>query len=164
MRTVNGDCVPVPSSRREHGGMSITYDANVRSFPHTFQIFSGVFRDIPFWFRSFPFSFRSFECITGPIYAKKSGIIRTFWLSDVAVAQRIICCWCHRRQYGELDFGVFSPPSTQGCFVVRPSTPKPFQVPEKTPCRGRVTTKFFNPKIIDICQNCHMAYHPDCHI
>ena len=47
---------------------------------------------------------------------------------------------------------------------VRPSTPKPFQVPEKTPCCGRVTTDFFDPKIIDICQNSLMANHPNCHI
>ena len=164
MRVVNGDRVPAPSSQLEHGGLSITYDANVRAFPHTFQIFSGVFREIPFWFRYFPFSFRSFEYITRSIYATKSGIIRTFTLNDVAIAQRIRCHWCHRRQYGEYDFGVFSTHPRKVVLWVRPSTPKPFQVPEKTPCCGRVTTKSFRPKIIDICQNSLMANHPNCHI
>lgn len=54
MRAVNGDRVSVQSSRREHGGLSFIYDAKLRAFHYTFQIISGMFRDIPFWFRSFP--------------------------------------------------------------------------------------------------------------
>lgn len=40
---------------------------------------------------------------------------------------------------------------------IRPSTPKPFQVPEKTPYCGRVTTEFFRLKTWDICHNSNMA-------
>lgn len=77
------------SSRREHGDLSFIYDAKIMSQDLIFQIFSWVFREIPFWFRSFPFSFLSFEWITRSIYATKSGIIRTFTLDDVAVAKRL---------------------------------------------------------------------------
>ena len=41
MRAVNGDRVPESSSRPEHGGLSFIYDAKLRAFHHTFQIFSG---------------------------------------------------------------------------------------------------------------------------
>ncbi len=77
------------SSRREHGDLSFIYDAKIMFQDLIFQIFSWVFREIPFWFRSFPFSFPSFERITRSIYATKSGIIRTFTLDDVAVAKRL---------------------------------------------------------------------------
>lgn len=54
MQAVNGDRVPESSFRPEHGGLSFIYDAKLRAFHQSFQIISGVFRDIPFWFRSFP--------------------------------------------------------------------------------------------------------------
>lgn len=49
-------------------------------------------------------------------------------------------------------------PSTQGCFV---GNPKPFEVTQKTPCCGRVTTEFFCPEIIAIWQNGQIADQPD---
>lgn len=54
MQAVNGDRVPESSFRPDHGGLSFIYDAKLRAFHQSFQIISGVFRDIPFWFRSFP--------------------------------------------------------------------------------------------------------------
>lgn len=64
------------------------------------------------------------------------------------------------RRLGELDFGVFSTPPRKDVLWVRPSTPKPFQVPEKTPCCGRVTTEFLCPEIIYIWQNGQIADSP----
>jgi len=44
--------------------------------------------------------------------------------------------------------------STQGCFV---GNPKAFEVTQKTPCCGRVTTEFFCPEIIAVWQNGQIA-------
>lgn len=49
------------------------------------------------------------------------------------------------------------PPPRKIVLWVRPSTPKPFQVPEKTPCCGRVTTEFFRLEIIAVWQNSQMT-------
>nr|WP_303392019.1 hypothetical protein [Bacteroides intestinalis] len=76
---------------------------------------------------------------------------------SLTVAQRRDRLWCHRRRHGERDFGVFSTLPRKDVLWVRPSTPKPFQVPEKTPCCGRVTTEFFRLEIIAVWQNSQMT-------
>ena len=137
----NSDCAPESSFRLEHGGLSFIYDAKLKAYTHFPNYFKGN-SNYSFW-GYFPSDSLLLSALQGLYTQQKSGIIRTFRLNDVVVALQIRCIWCLWRQHVELDFGVYSPPSTQGRFV---GDPRPFEAFQKTLCCGRVTTEFFHHK------------------